>query len=367
MKTNQLILAAALVALAACSKENIQINGPSSLGDNEIGFQAVTRKATKADNAIINGATYDTLNTFKVWGWLTEKDGNEAYSDLSVNDESNFMTNLKIEYTKGRDNSRAKAWRNAQNYYYWPFTGRISFLAIHPSAVAPTTAKWGANDKPKATIDDYTVVGKDSTDLMFGIAEDARRATALPLKFYHALSQIQFRVRTHEDYTVDNVEFKIDSVKINNIDLSGDVAYEDEVITWNNNEDQDTLKVYYKGTQVVTYAQGANDTEKNNNAALYGRALVMVPQPENNKASELDQADPAYDANDNVQTTLTIGYTMKQGNNAEISGTVEVAAPQEWVAGKKYLYTLNFKLDEILFNPTVNDWVKVDVEAINVI
>ena len=58
---------------------------------------------------------------------------------------------------------------------------------------------------------------------------------------------------------------------------------------------------------------------------------------------------------------------MKQGTNAAITGTVTVPAPQEWQAGKRYLYTLNFKLNEITFNPSVTDWVDVAVATINIL
>lgn len=355
MKKTQLILAAAaLVAFASCSND-----GFTPANDNEIGFNVVNKKATRANNAIINGTTYGIDNTFQVWGWQSEKGDFSEFADDAA---SNFMTDLTISWTKGRDNSRAEAWRNVANYYYWPFTGRISFLAIHPSTVAPTTTGWDAtNDKPQATVADYTVTSKDSTDLMFATSEGARRADALPMVFKHALSQIQFRVRTDYDYTLDQVEFKVDSVKISNIDLSGDVTYANDAISWADNDTQTENWAYYKTTQVVNYR--ASDAE----ADLYGRALVMIPQAAN--------ADDPATTNVLEGTTITIGYTMKQKDYDAIHGTVTVAAPWTnasaeaiaWEAGKKYNYTLCFKLNEITFNPTVTDWVVVDVQTIDIL
>lgn len=352
MKKSQLILAAAaLVALASCSNEGYT---PSSSLENEIGFNAVTRMATRANDAIITTAAYGQDNTFQVWGWQSQKDGAEAFSDVADGASSNFMTDLTISWTKGRDNSRAEAWRNAQNYYYWPFTGKIGFLAVHPSTTVLTSAPtWNATDTlPQVTINDYTVTGKDFTDLMFAANKGARQATALPMVFKHALSQIQFRVRTNADYALDTVEFKVDSVKINNIALQGDVTYANNAISWADNADQTNNKDYYKTSQVVKFYD--NDAA----ADLYGRALVMIPQDKNDA------------------TTITIGYTMKQKNYAAISGTVTIAAPWKtaaaddiaaWEAGKKYNYTLNFKLNEITFDPTVTEWVEVDVQTINIL
>ena len=342
MKTNQLILAAAaLVAFAGCTKENLNLNRSNDL-NNEIGFNAVTRKATKANNAIISGSTYATDNTFNVWGWQSEAGD---FSEFSDNAASNFMSNITISWCGGPQ-SRANAWRNAEHYYYWPYTGKIGFLAVHPSTVAPTTTGWDAtNDKAKATIADYTIsASNDSTDLMFACAEGARRADALPLQFNHALSQIQFRVMTKDDYSAD-MQFTIDSIRINKIDLSGDVLYQNATITWSDNAAQTESWDYYKVSQVATHAADSSA------ATMYGRAHVMIPQGEN------------------AETTLTIGYTMQQlpaDANDPISGTVVVAAPQEWLAGKRYVYTLCFNLYEITFNPTVNDWVDVNVATINI-
>ena len=205
---------------------------------------------------------------------------------------------------------------------------------------------------------------------MFANAAGARRADALPLVFKHALSQIQFRVRTDYDYTLDDVEFKVDSVKLNNIDLSGNVAYANDVINWTANTTQTEAKDYFKTTKVVEYA--ATDVA----AALYGRALVMIPQPAN--------SDNAATTDVIEGTTITIGYTMKQKTYAPISGTVTVAAPwakvkegttnydpaeaiSGWEPGKKYNYTLCFKLNEITFNPAVTDWVEVDLQTVNIL
>lgn len=349
MKTNQLILAAALVVLAACSKENVD-NNVGKLDGEEIGFNVVNQKATKANDAIITGTTYDHDNTFKVWGWQSEGGAFAEFADAAA---SNFMSNLTISWTGGRL-SRAEAWRNADNYYYWPFTGKISFLAVHPSTVAPSTTGWDAtNKKPQATFADYTIAaGNKTVDLMLANNEGARRSDALPMVFKHALSQIQFRVRTNEDYSAD-VVFKVNSVTINNIDLSGDLAYANETFTWTDNAAQTENWPYYATTATVAYA--ATDAA----AALYGDANVMIPQAK--------FADDPATVDVLEGTTLTINYTMEPVSGAAITGNVTVGAAQEWVAGKKYIYTLNFKLNEILFNPSVIDWVDVNVDTINIL
>lgn len=358
MKTYQLILATALVALASCNKEEVT-NTDVNLESNEIGFNVVNRKATKANDAIISGTTYATDNTFKVWGWQSQIGDFSEFADAAA---SNFMSNLTISWTGGRL-SRAEAWRNADNYYYWPFTGKISFLAVHPSTVAPSTTGWDAtNDKPKATVADYTITpgSNETVDLMFATNEGSRRVDALPMVFKHALSQIEVQVKTDEDYTAD-VAFDVESVTFNNIDLSGDVAYANELITWSDNAAQTQDWIYYNTV--------LEDITKD--YQVYGAAKVNIPQPANDDKSALDPSDAAYDATDKG-ATLTIGYSMEQTGSAKITGTVTIADPflsvaaNAWEPGKKYNYTINFRLNEILFNPSVTDWVDVDVTTINI-
>ena len=97
MKTYQLILASALVALAACTKEEVVNNGTNL--DNEIGFTAVTRKATKAttdNDKIVATATYPQTCAFKVWGWNSAAG---TFADVTDETTSNFMNGVQIEWT----------------------------------------------------------------------------------------------------------------------------------------------------------------------------------------------------------------------------------------------------------------------------
>ena len=342
MKTNQLILATlALVALAACTKDNVvNVTTP----DNEIGFNAVTQRATKANDAIISGATYGTDNTFQLWGWQSEAgDFSEFLDDAS----SNFMSNITISWCGGPQ-SRANAWRNSEYYYYWPFTGKLSFLAIHPSTVAPTSTGWDEdNDVPQAAINDYTIdtdpeTTNETVDLMFATNEGTRTSVLagdgkVGLVFKHALSQIEVKVKTNENYSHD-VTFDVESVTFHNIDLSGDVTYINDAIAWTDNTTQTVDWVYYN-----TVKEGITNAYQ-----TYGAPKVNIPQPAN------------------AETTITIGYSMTQHESDKITGTVTISKPQLWEAGKKYNYTINFRLNEILFNPSVTDWVDVNVETITI-
>lgn len=366
MKTNQLILAAAaLVVLASCTKSNVDpVNTAKTEGD-EIGFTAVTRKATKANDEIISGTAYSTENSFRLWGWQSQA---ADFSEFADDAASNFMSNLEIEFCDGPD-GRPDAWRNDAHYYYWPFTGKLSFLAIHPYEIAAATTGWDAtNDVPKATITNYTITpGTNETiDLMFATNDGTRESVLagdgkVAMVFKHALSQIEVKVKTDQDYT-DDVAFDVESVTFNNIDLSGTVLYANDDISWSANTTQTQNWVYYN-----TVLEDINETYQ-----VYGAAKVNIPQPANFNASILDPGHAKYNAEDTVAATITIGYSMEQTGSAKITGTVTIADPflsvvnNEWEAGKKYNYTINFRLNEILFNPSVTDWVDVNVTTINI-
>ena len=324
MKTNQLILAAAIIAIAGCAKSNVIDNVDTE--SNEIGFNAVTAKATKANTDIVTSTAYPEDNSFGIWAFNSAAGD---WSEFEATTPSNFMTGLKIEKTTGRDNTRPEAWRNAANYYYWPYTGAIAFIACHPFEVVPTV-KYGG-----ATIGDYTISNSNKTvDLMFASATGNRTtnaSTPVSLAFKHALSQIYFTIKTDADYTVDDVTFEVNSITIKNIDLSGDVTYNKTTINWEDNDTQ---------TQNWTYCD--DDVNATHAGVAYGSAIVMIPQAAN------------------AQTILTIAYTMTQ-NTIESSGSIDVPASQAWAVNGKYQYILNFKLSEILFSPGVTDWAELTV------
>ena len=370
MKTNQLILAAALVALAACTKDSIDYNANTL--DNEIGFNAVTRKASKVttdNDKIVGTATYPETCDFMVWGWQSPENDFSEFAGENASTAPNFMSGLVIEYTTGRDTGRPAAWRNATKYYYWPNTGTIGFMGFHPSTAVPSnwTPSWdAANHKATASLSNYSVTGKLTTDLMFAYGAGTRETAKVNMVFHHALSQVAVKVKTDADYTTDGVSFSITGLKFQNIALAGDVTYANDAITWGPANAADSW------TQSSECEYSDADQTVTSTAADYGSAILMVPQPANvlvwsaAVGTEGEEGYVAPQLTDSVQTILEIGYTMQQGNNAAISGTIHVAAPQLWEVGKRYLYTINFKLNEILFNPSVDqwgDWVAVNITA----
>lgn len=400
MKKHLIILSSIVAAasFASCTKEvlpTVEENGM------EIGFNAVAQKATKADGALVEGAVFPTDNTFKVWGFRTEA-GDFSEFDAQ-NQASNFMNGLKIEYTTGSDTQRPLAWRNAEHYYYWPSTGKIGFYAFAPSSIAPDTKEYDGFKVAAYTINDDDATR--TTDLMFGYAEGQNRGTALPLKFNHALSQILFKVMTDEDYGNDAV-FTVKSVTINDVVLNGDFAFNRVNGTWSNNttesdgfnyEAADSLatnvaKNYGAGTLMIPQSLNATIdieyTMKNaNNETVAGTITKSISKETLNVVAQkaIDAGDPvgngvyvecAFSETGAERCALadkTVIYvkavasteTAVAGTNYyEKNGNTVTRGVDTWELGKKYIYTLNFKLNEITFAPTVTNWVEISVDEI---
>ena len=329
MKTLKYFTILAVLGLTACTQNEIDTQEL-----NEVGFNAVVRKNTKA---IITGGTFTENLKFKVWGYYTQKGD---FSDVAADAAPNFMKGVEISYLAGE----AK-WRNATNHYYWPNQGKVGFYAFYPETTVPAFT-WNTG----ATIADYAISpNTQETDLMYAYNVGPEQ-DALPMVFNHALSQIEFRYQTNDTYADATV--KINSITFKNVDLTADFNQNNSLATptagWSKNTDQTSDYSYYAQTSAA-----AVETAQGTPAATYGAPLLFIPQT----AATADVVFTVSMLNtDDIEYTFNIALNPATANNA---------AATEWQMGKKYIYTLNFKLDEINFAPSINDWVEVQVSTVD--
>ena len=72
---------------------------------------------------------------------------------------------------------------------------------------------------------------------------------------------------------------------------------------------------------------------------------------------------------DNAKTSISISYRMIQADGTVMTGQLvkDISTLQKsWDLSTKYVYTLNFNLNEITFNPEVTDWTEISVNRIQV-
>ncbi|MBO7260892.1 MAG: fimbrillin family protein [Bacteroidaceae bacterium] len=332
MKTLKYFTILAVLGLTACTQNEI---GAPEL--NEVGFNAVVRKNTKA---IISGTTFNNDLKFKVWGFYTKKGD---FSDVATDAAPNFMKGVEISYLA----DEAK-WRNATNHYYWPNQGKVGFYAFYPETLTPDF-KWGTG----ATIADYTLSSNNQlVDMMYAYNVGPDQA-ALPMVFNHALSQIEFRYQTNATY--DDATVIINSITFKNVDLTADFNFnastQSVTAEWSDNETQTSDYSYYAQSSAA-----AIETVQGSQAATYGEPLLFIPQT-------ASTAELVFTVS--MLNTDDIEYTTTINLNPETSAAANTTVGS-WELGKKYIYTLNFKLDEINFAPSVMDWVEVQVSTIDI-
>ena len=116
MKKYFILAAAAILTLAACSKNNID---QTSMESRAINFNTVANKATKAP---ISGTTYSyDCPNFGVFAYyLSTGTWNTAAANSSA---VSYMDNVTVEFNDTKD-----IWAPS-SIYYWPLQGSLTFIA----------------------------------------------------------------------------------------------------------------------------------------------------------------------------------------------------------------------------------------------
>ncbi len=346
MKKYLLILAAA-VALAACSKtEVIPVNSDA---DVEITF--LTAPLTKA-----LGTGQSAFSTDNVFQSAAFYDVNEfAYGSTTA---ETFIKPTTVKYFTSVWKA-ADASGNAVTYYWPKDGGKLSFFSW---SLNKTTLNYGTgttapsvaiNVKNGVVLTDYEVTNNED----FMVAEPALDQTGnqnkythegVPTLFKHKLAKIAFQAKTDADYTVDPYRqtFTINKIYFKNVASKG--TYTQYVST--SNKDSwtyaSTNDIYYRNSnQTVNYNNGEAEAVATDAIDLY------IPQTYTNTNGE-----------------LYVEYTVSRGTKStSYTGKVSLQTLLgKTECGKKYTITLNFGLDEIKWDPAVEDWTDVNSGSIDI-
>lgn len=301
-----IIVATVVAALAsACMKD--EADKPV------ISFSPVASKATKA---IISGNDYPTGESFVVSAY---HEGTDAYFE-----------DLTASY-----NSTLHLWETSESQY-WPLGGSLTFNAYSPAA-----ANGVSIDASGITASNYTIQTSEqmTTDLCYATAtvdDCATHPDAVTLTFSHALSQVVFRVKAAGYYSTNTntVSLAMTSLSLAGIYSVGDFT------SANGWENQDTERTYSlsNSSTVLTY----NNREPN---TIEVCSNLFIPQ-------ELG-----------ANAAITVGYSITQTANSTYTLTnAPVTIPlgtgiNEWLPGKKYIYTLNIGMNNVItFTASTVGW-----------
>ena len=296
--------AAAIVALASCSKTQVVYND----APQEIGFKAVSGVMTKAP---ITDTTFPENQPITVYAW--NNSGKAAYFG-----PVDFAMSGAI--WKGRD---------AQ---YYPTNGSLDFVAYTNgySVVSLTTPT--ANDSYTYTLDDNSTIQHDFMVSNY-IVNKSSSSGDVSIPFSHALALVEVNFKcTGADVTVTSVTLsgtkQAGSVTVTY--TNADTANSDVEPTigeWNVTGDPKTLTA----SGDLSLTAGVNSAENFAN-------FLVVPEDSSDKVLSI-----TYVLNDNIFT-----------DSIELS---TIANATNWQIGKKHVFNITIGLEEITFSPSISaDW-----------
>ena len=350
----KLVLAAlAIGAMAACTKSNVEFGQ-----QNEIAFQPISQKATKA--AVV-GTYYpieDAYN-FNVWAWWGEAGKTDIvdFDIVYINDQT-------------FENRDYFLWGGLGKSYYWPTTGSLYFAGYSPASIQKTDEN--GNDVVKYDKDTkkFSVTGyqqsddiSKTTDLMWFHLTDKsydRTTPSVPVQFHHALSWLSFRFNLEHPYTP--TDWTVKSVKLTGIETKGNFTAEKNGTStqqgnaaWDNWSETKEVQVYKndKGYPVA-YVTSDYDPLADDPSVLENtkNGVLVLPQ----------SCAP-------TNASLVIEFEQKAPSENSVPQTKTLSLGGEsdsWLPGKHYIYTITFGAEEILIAPTVVDWTPVNDLAVPV-
>lgn len=171
MKRILICAAAAIVALASCSKTQVVYND----APEEIGFKAVTGVMTKAVNE------WETASG--IMGLFAVKSDDAIYLD-----NVQFKKDATESYFVGWDGSAHKP-------YYWPLNESLDFIVYAPYDVNADLT----NDVLTISVDNS---GEDQKDVLYGaekLLDKPKLATPYSVNMKHALTWIVVNIEADQD------------------------------------------------------------------------------------------------------------------------------------------------------------------------
>lgn len=335
----------AVAAIASCAKTEPTYVG----GESEIMLAPVTAVSTKHVTGAVTGTTYNTDEKFDVYAyWADEPAGTK------------FNTGA-TEYLKGEGSgvefkNKGSYWGGTTTYY-WPKNGSLRFAAYSPSTLDMIhdlendtyTLENYVYPAADATAADYTAKAFDILVAPTSESYNAETAASkVSVKFEHALSWITVKLQSTE---VAEGAFTVKDVVVNNIakkgTLTANMAAEK---VWSNLDNKSAVNVFTDATgYTVTPTAVVKETVSNGFLVLPQEPTTVTVYYTQN-ALEDEDGNETSPALENQQ--ITVPLTLDDADDT-------------WEPGKHYTYTILFDLDEILINPSVEDWEETTEVIVN--
>ncbi len=364
--------AAAAVALAACAKNEVI---PVNSGEN----QEITFNVAPKTKATTTNKFADNLK-FKSYAYYLP--GTETW-DKHTTAPALYIDGAEISYQPKIAGSTDKVWK-AVDTYYWPKNGSLTFFAwtslketnannATPSYTTSyvTDVKCSVADGIKVT--DYDVTTNKNKNVDFLVADIVKDQTSNSAKKYwndgvttifkHKLSYVIFKVNTLKDYSTDGKKFTLNYIKFNKIEHKG--TYKQlPTEGWNIESSDKTVQTYIGTDKEFGYVDPASEipaltTDETQNYYLpqtFGTSEELEIKYTITTTTTTGTGTAAQTSDDVVIKKIVL-------NPASVGGVTPSSLFTEWKMGKKYTVTLTFSLDEIFWDPAVEDWTTGTVSS----
>lgn len=364
MKKYFFILAAA-AALAACAKN--EVTPVLSNENTEIAYNVAPKtKALDPDKQ----ENFAQGNVFASWAYYLPNDKNW---DDNLTDAQLYIDNSTVSYQKDGSNT----WKETGKTYYWPKGGKLTFFAYSLNkdnlALKPGTSLNHVAIAKEANCYGITALidldENPNTDFL--VAEIAKNKSAnenqyafngVPTLFKHKFSRVEFQVKKSADYA--GKEFKLNSIKFKK--LSHAAAYAQS-------QDADKAGITDGINEEYILASGTRTTQVYTETALAITSTDYVAVPKANEKRYIYIPQDFKGVTDaNAIATIEVNYTVTTtvGTNKVddvCTATINVKDYfDSWEMGKKYIFKLDFALNEIKWDPAVEKWKDMNSSDITI-
>lgn len=337
-----LFFAAVTLAAASCLKDEAVVVETSQ----ELNFKAMANVSTKAD-AQLTGTVL--TGDYRIYASATQRNADGTIENPTYFTDMPFDTEDAVPTAA----STYHAWdadADAMEPIYWPIGGCQLDYVAYAMPVDVHDATPALTDGPVASYDNETTdvssllafdnwdTYKNQVDVLYAVKNGATTtdnagSNTVGLTFNHAQALLVFEAKVN----IADV-LQIDEVKIDGLLVKGDFIVDN---TKNNLNASWQNLATVSGEDVV--AEGADPAADN-----IGEALANTTGFEQVGSTLLVPQQPAL----NFVVTYTVsGKTMQYTYNH---------ARTSWEKGKKYIYRLDFTLNEVVVTETVVDYVDVE-------
>lgn len=380
MKRSILLAAAAIAALAGCSKVEVKSvdEAPARISWNAV----VGKHSTKAP---VEGTTFSTGHSFKTFAFYN------ANGTAWPTGASLYIDNQEVSYHAAAVAPfEANSWHTG-TVNYWPRQGSLTFFsysfANKPVSFAGTLTCTAAEGLKLVGYDVNATDNKNSDFMVADIKVDQRQNTTdaagaekgVPTIFRHALTQIVgFKVETKDDYkgatlAAGSKVIEVKSIKIVNADSKGDYTMTNNAVTrtesWGNRSDSKT----YEYTPVAGKSEALSTTA----AELVNEQKIFLPQDFAASSytytagasllqKSLERQTAAYKTAVAAVGHIELKYTIKTYTDAtnyseeEVTELIALHEIGNWNINKKITYKITIDLSSniIYWDPTVEAWAE---------